>query len=266
MTLHIKDHRDGFAHGMTWITGVDDAHTGIGVGVWKLSAAESAQFTADGEIAWLLMNGDAQITLAGQSYAVARTSLFDQAAACVHAPAGAEINVQCKTDTEFTCYQVANERQFPARFISADEVECENRGKDQVGGACFRIVRTIFGVGQPDGNAELVLGEVVNLPGRWSSYPPHHHAQPEIYHYRFDHPQGYGHAELGDDVLKVRHNDSVKITDLNDHSQCAAPGYSMYYSWVIRHLPDAPYVAPQFTREHQWVMRPDAECWRPKEK
>ena len=87
---------------------------------------------------------------------------------------------------------------------------------------------------------EKVLGEVVTMPGRWSSYPPHHHPQPEIYHYRFTRPQGYGHAELGDDVLKVKQFDTVKIFDGNDHAQCAAPGYGMYYSWVIRHLPDNP--------------------------
>ena len=73
----------------------------------------------------------------------------------------------------------------------------------QVGGACLRLVRTIFDRTNADPNAELVLGEVITLPGRWSSYPPHHHPQPEIYHYRFTHPQGYGHAELGEDVLLV---------------------------------------------------------------
>ena len=56
-----------------------------------------------------------------------------------------------------------------------------------------------------------MLGEVVTLPGGWSSYPPHHHPQPEIYHYRFTHPQGFGHAELGDDVFKVRHYDTIRI-------------------------------------------------------
>ena len=38
----------------------------------------------------------------------------------------------------------------------------------------------------------MVLGEVVNLPGKWSSYPPHHHPQPECYFYRFDKPMGFG--------------------------------------------------------------------------
>ena len=57
------------------------------------------------------------------------------------------------------------------------------------------------------------MGEVVTAPGGWSSYPPHHHEQPEIYHYRFTEPQGYGHAECGDDVFKVRQYDTYKIVD-----------------------------------------------------
>jgi 5-deoxy-glucuronate isomerase len=124
-------------------------------------------------------------------------------------------------------------------------------------------VRTIFDGTTADPNAELVLGEVITFQGGWSSYPPHHHPQAEIYHYRFTEPQGYGHAELGETVLKVRNYDTVKILDEKDHAQCAAPGYGMYYSWVIRHLPDNPYTVPEFTEEHAWIMNPDSQYWDP---
>jgi 5-deoxy-glucuronate isomerase len=103
----------------------------------------------------------------------------------------------------------------------------------------------------------------VTLPGGWSSYPPHHHRQPEIYHYRFTAPQGYGHAELGDQVFKVGNRDTLCIKPGLDHAQCAAPGYGMYYSWVIRHLPGDPYTVPEFTREHAWIMDKDAAFWWP---
>jgi 5-deoxy-glucuronate isomerase len=51
--------------------------------------------------------------------------------------------------------------------------------------------------------------------------------------------------------------------DLNDHAQCAAPGYGMYHSWVIRHLPGDRYSVPEFTEEHTWIMKPDADYWNP---
>ena len=44
-------------------------------------------------------------------------------------------------------------------------------------------------------------------------------------------------AELGEEVFKVNDRDTVCIPPGLDHAQCAAPGYGMYYSWVIRHLP-----------------------------
>ena len=141
----------------------------------------------------------------------------------------------------------------------------EPRGRGQVGGRALRYVRTIFDRTNSPPEVELVLGEVVTFPGGWSSYPPHHHPQHEIYHYRFTEPQGYGHAELGEEVVKVKQYDTIKIPAGLDHAQCAAPGYGMYYSWVIRHLPDKPYTVPEFTAEHAWTMQPDAAFWRPPE-
>jgi 5-deoxy-glucuronate isomerase len=139
----------------------------------------------------------------------------------------------------------------------------EHRGEGQVAGRCLRFVRTIFDRSTSPDDAELVLGEVVTLPGGWSSYPPHHHRQPEIYHYRFTAPQGYGHAEVGEQVYKVGERDTVYIPPGLVHAQCAAPGYGMYYAWVIRHLPEDPYTVPDFIEEHAWTMEKDAPFWWP---
>src|SRR5918994_1499798 len=139
----------------------------------------------------------------------------------------------------------------------------DGRIAGRAGDLCLRLVRTIFDARNSPPEVHLVLGEVVTLPGGWSSSPPHHHPQPEIYHYRFTHPQGFGHAELGDAVVKVRQYDTVRIPAGHDHAQCAAPGYGMYYSWVIRHLPGQPYDVPGFTAEHVWTMQPGAQYWEP---
>ena len=267
MTLHIKDHRDGFPAGLTQITRFDEAvdNTGIAMGVLKLAAGEAYEITTSHEMAWLLMKGDVAIAADDREVTFQRGSLFDESASCLHIPAGTKLRLQAVTETEFTHYGTNNTKTFDIRIYTPENVPNEHRGKGQVGGTCLRFVRTIFDGTNSDSNAELVLGEVITMPGRWSSYPPHHHPQPEIYHYRFTRPQGYGHAELGEDVLKVKQNDTVKIFDGNDHSQTAAPGYGMYYSWVIRHLPDQPYTVPDFTEEHIWTMDPDADFWTPVE-
>ncbi|MFQ5971401.1 MAG: 5-deoxy-glucuronate isomerase [Alphaproteobacteria bacterium] len=265
MTRHLKQHRDGFPNGYTAITKLDevDDNTGIAFGVLRLAHEEVHEATPEHETAWLLMDGKVEVEVAGKRVTFERQSLFDESATCVHVSAGEPIRFVAHADAEFTVYATANTKSFEARIYLPADVPNEHRGKGQVGNACYRFVRTIFDRSNADGNAELVLGEVVTMPGRWSSYPPHHHPQPEIYHYRFTKPQGYGHAELGEQVYKVRQYDTVKIFDGNDHAQCAAPGYGMYYSWVIRHLPDNPYTVPEFTEEHRWTMDREAEIWEP---
>ncbi len=265
MTLHITDHRDGFDYGLTTITKHDDAqdNTGIALSIMRLKKAEVRTLTSQNELALLLMQGNVKVSFGTDNLEFERNSLFDESASCIHIPAGTEVEIQCVSEAEFTLYECQNQQHFPAEIYYPEQVPNEHRGKGQVGDRCLRYVRTIFDRTNSSENAELVLGEVVTFPGGWSSYPPHHHSQPEIYHYRFTKPQGYGHAELGEEVMKVKHYDTVKILDGYDHAQCAAPGYGMYYSWVIRHLPDNPYTVPEFTAEHTWSMAPDADYWQP---
>ena len=267
MSVHITDHRGGFRPGLTAVTRIDEPedNTGIALSVLRLSDGDVHEVETERETAWLLMSGDATCAAGDRTERMRRRSIFDEAPSCIHVSAGTPVRLACHAPTEFTVYEVANTRPFTPRLFQPDDVPNEHRGKGQVGGTCYRYVRTIFDGSTSDPNADLVLGEVITMPGRWSSYPPHHHPQPEIYHYRFTEPQGYGHAELGDTVLRVRQFDTVKIFGPNDHAQVAAPGYGMYYSWVIRHLPGNPYTVPEFTEEHRWTMAADAPYWHPVE-
>jgi 5-deoxy-glucuronate isomerase len=264
---HLTEHRGGFAPGETVITQHDAAGeaTGIGLAVLRLAAGERREGVIAGETAWLLMSGRVRGSVGGVAFEFARSSLFDESASALHASAGARFAIEALTDAELTLYRCANTRSFPARAFAPADVPNEHRGAGQVHDRCLRFVRTIFDRRNSPNAVELVLGEVVTLPGGWSSYPPHHHAQPEIYHYRFTEPQGYGHAELGEAVVKVRQYDTIRIPAGHDHAQCAAPGYGMYYSWVIRHLPDNPYLVPEFAAEHAWTQAADARCWWPRE-
>ncbi|MFC3051938.1 5-deoxy-glucuronate isomerase [Kordiimonas pumila] len=266
MFEHITKHRSGFAFGYTSITDHKDTSepTGIGVAVQRLRAGESITSVFENESAWLLMDGEVTCDIDGQTVHWSRGSLFDEHPSCVHGAKGVNLQVTAITDAEFTVYQCGNEVKFPTEIYTPDAGVDEPRGKGQVGGTCLRFVRTIFDDTNSVPEAELVLGEVITMPGKWSSYPPHHHPQPEIYHYRFTDPRGWGHGELEDDVVKIRPNDSVRIMDKKTHAQVAAPGYGMYYAWVIRHLPGDRYGIPKFVDEHAWTMEPDADFWQPK--
>jgi 5-deoxy-glucuronate isomerase len=265
LNRHITKHRAGFAEGLTPITRLDDPanETGLAHAVVRLDAGATWSERPAGETALLLMSGRVEVRLPGARHTLERASLFDESASCVHVAAGTDIAIRAGSDAELMVFGCANASTFPPRVFQPADVPNEHRGLGQVRNRSLRFVRTIFDARNSPREVQLVLGEVVTLPGGWSSYPPHHHAQPEIYHYRFTAPQGYGHGELGDSVFKLRQYDSLCIGPGQDHAQCAAPGYGMYYSWVIRHLPDRPYTVPEFTPEHAWTMKQDAAFWWP---
>ena len=235
---------------------------GLDFGIFRQAAGHVHHDSSPRETAWVLLAGAAELTFAGTTVAVTRADVFSAPPTTLHVPADIPVTLRASTATEWAVTRTANARAFAPRLFTPADCVPEYRGAGLVQNAALRNVRLIFDrTARPDSN--LVLGEVVNFAGRWSSYPPHHHDQPEIYHYRFTAPTGYGHAELGDDVLKVRHGDTVVIPPGLDHAQVSAPGYGMYYLWAIRHLPGNPYTGFTFAPEHQWVLDPAQQGWRP---
>jgi 5-deoxy-glucuronate isomerase len=251
--------RGGFPEGHTLVTreGEADGDTGVDFGVWRGSQLEERDAK---ETVWLLLDGKATVEWPEGRAEVARASVFDEAPYALSVPADTRVRIEGRS--EWAVARAANERRFAPRLFAPRDVAPEYRGQGLVQDASLRNVRLIFDHKvRPESN--LVIGEVVNYPGRWSSYPPHHHAQPEIYHYRFTEPQGYGHSELGDRVLKVKGGDTVRILDGVSHAQVSAPGYAMYYIWIVRHLPGNPYLGFHFDPEHEWVLDPARQGWRP---
>jgi 5-deoxy-glucuronate isomerase len=211
----------------------------------------------------VLLSGRVTVAAAGRVNEAHRASLFDQGPWSLHCGPGQRVAIEATREpAEFAVVRAGSSRLRGAIWSTPTECGTEDRGAGLAQGACRRLVRTIFDY-QTRPESNLVAGEVVNFPGRWSSYPPHHHPQPEIYHYRFTKPQGYGHAEIGDAVLKVHDGDTTVIPGGLDHAQVSAPGYGMYYLWIVRHLPRRPYKGFTFTRDHTWLLDPAKQGWQP---
>lgn len=258
----------GFPAGPTWITGAERPvasvpDLGLAFGVFRPRARETFPTPSGSESAWVLLQGAAELEFEGRRVEVQRRSLFDEPPTVLHVDAQTRVALRSSShDAEWAVVATANAQRFAARLFLPAELAPEYRGAGLVQNACLRNVRLVFDrATRPESN--LVVGEVVNYPGRWSSYPPHHHDQPEIYHYRFTAPAGYGHAELDDDVVKVRQGDTLIIPPGRDHAQVSAPGYGMYYLWMIRHLPGNPYTGFTFAEDHAWTLDPSRQGWRP---
>lgn len=261
--------RTGFPAGFTAITRAERSpqsavpDLGIDFGVLKAGAGHIHEESHASESVWILLRGEAEVEFDQQRVTLRRGNVFNEPPTALHlGPETAAKFTTLSAEIEWAVVRAPNERRFAPRLYLPSALQPEYRGAGLVQNAALRNVRLIFDrASRPESN--LVLGEVVNYPGRWSSYPPHHHDQPEIYHYRFTAPNGYGHAELGDDVVKVRDGDTVVIPPGRDHAQVSAPGYGMYYLWIIRHLPGNPYTGFTFTAEHAWTLDPAQQGWRP---
>lgn len=254
---------EGFHYGYNVITEIDGKHseTLMDFGILKLKKGMSEINRDQKERAYLLIKGEVVFNWEGNTIQVERKSFLDENPCCLHIPAGVEVSVNCIGEyAELSVSKTFNGKSFSACFYTQKDIRSEERGKGTMGETSTRIVRTVFDITNAD-YSNLVLGEVITYPGKWSSYPPHHHPQPEIYYYRFQPEQGFGFANLGDEVLKVSDNDTVLILDDKSHPQAAAPGYAMYYIWVIRHLDGNPYINPVFEPEHTWVMEKNAKIY-----
>ena len=70
-------------------------------------------------------------------------------------------------------------------------------------------------------------------------------------------------CQLGDEVFKVQHNDTIVIL-LNDHAQVSAPGYGCGICG-LSDISTATYTGFEFTEDHAWTLSPDDQGWKPEE-
>ncbi len=229
--------------------------------VLRLRKGESYTDGAALEKAFLLVYGEVAFAWDEKTHTESRANCFDVPPTALHAGRDTAVTVTCLSDAcEIDILRTDNERPFPARLYLPRDTPDEFRGAGLMHETSTRIVRTIFDHSNAP-YANLVLGEVIGFPGKWSSYPPHHHPQPEIYYYKTNPANGFAYAELGEDVVKVHDGDTVFIDPGLTHPQCTPPGYALWYLWGIRHLPGNPYGTPTFVPEHLWVQKPGAAYW-----
>jgi 5-deoxy-glucuronate isomerase len=241
-----------FQNGYNTIIDADSSGKAIRMDFGVLRLDENHIFENDEskERAFLLLQGKVIFEWEDKKMMVERGDFFVSPPSCLHVSSQVPIRIVALSNPcELTVHKTINERNFPSALHGEEDCRVEERGKGTLEETSTRIVRTIFDIdNSPESN--LVLGEVLNLAGRWSSYPPHYHNQPEIYFYKIRPDHGFAYGGLGENVYKLKNNSTMVIDRGLSHPQVAAPGYALFYVWVIRHLENDPYKKPTFEEEH----------------
>lgn len=252
-----------FEYGYNSITEMDGKYSDMlmDFGILRLDTGQEIIDRAHKERAFLLITGAVEFEWKDSKVVAERASCFDEEPWCLHVPPDVSVRISgIKRGTELSVHKTTNTQTFKAKLFTPEDCRVEQRGAGTMKEMATRIARTIFDKSNRE-NSNFVLGEAISYPGRWSSYPPHHHPQPEIYFYKFNPENGFGYSEVGEEVYKVRKNDTILLHPGMTHPQVAAPGYAMYYIWIIRHLENLPYIKPTFLPDYLWVTNKDIPIW-----
>ncbi len=234
----------------------------IELGMLRLPPGGVYHGKSDGtEVCLVLLGGLANVMVGETSFPSigGRANVFGGRATAVHIPPGLKFKVEAVGAVEAALARAPSDLAGEPRLIGPEKVKVNARGKD----AFERHVHDIIDVNFP--SRCLLVGETFNLPGKWSSYPPHKHdrmAPPdetrmeEVYFFKVNPPQGFGFQRVYspdrnlDQAYVIRDNSLTKLP-FGYHPTAAAPGYSLYYLWVLAGEPrnyilfDDP--------DHKWV-------------
>ncbi len=254
---------DTLDYGYNILTEMDGKHKEMmmDIGIYKFNKDDKIKIKESSkEMALLLLDGIVVMKWDGKEQRMERHSLFDEEPWCLHVPKDVEVEIEVESSSEVLIQKTDNDKNFEPRLYTPEDCKTQIFGEGILGDTSKRYVRTIFDY-EIAPYSNMVIGEVINPSGKWSSYPPHHHPQPEVYLYRFTKPQGFGCAIVGEEAYKVVNNSFLTIPGGLVHPQVTAPGYGMYYCWMIRHLEGNPWTDRIMDEDHSWLLDPKAEIW-----
>ena len=170
-----------------------------------------------------------------------RPNVFGGKAAAVYLPPGTRGRAQAVTPARLAVCQARSRTGAEPTVITPDEVRTKTVGAHNWQREVHDIVDGRLAAGR------LLVGETFNRAGCWSSYPPHRHDEDrlpleadleEIYFFQVDPPQGFGFQRVYtddrrlDESYAIEHDDVV-ILPRGYHPVAAAPGYQVYYLWLM---------------------------------
>lgn len=215
----------------------------IEFGILHLGAGASFKQEEDKnkETGLILLKGKGKIRTGNEIWEIERESVFAQKPYGIYVPQGVSWTLEADEPIELAVAKAPSKREGSPVLISPDMIEKQVRGKDH-----FR--REVYNIILENVDAErLIIGETINFPGEWSSFPPHKHDTDnlpeeskleEFYLFKIQPDDGFGFgrlytAEKDLDEGYVIKNNSYLVIPRGYHPISAMPGSRLYYLWIL---------------------------------
>ncbi len=261
--MKIKEPVGGFAKGYNAITEIGGKFSSMlmNFGILELSCGQEFSFNEPLEKVVILLSGSVEVSYCGKTDTASRKNCFEADIYTLNVDKNTAYTVRGTSEkAELAIVSTENDTTFDPHVYDIHNTTQEVRGEGTMEDCGRRIVRTSMDK-RITPHSNIMFGEDVHYPGRWAGFPSHSHDQPEVYFYKFAPKDGFGLVRIGDEGELLEHNDTITIEPNLVHPQVAAPGYAMYFLWVIRHLKDNPYLGPDFEEKYLWTEKEGAKYW-----
>ncbi len=231
-------------------------------GVVNLGEGETLRDgTKDEEAVFYIFGGNCSISGEGFKYPSVgnRQDVFSGKASAIYFPPHTQFAVHASSELSAALCKAPATAAGATQLITPKDFKVREVGK----GNWLRHVHDV-GMGNLT-SQRLLFGETFNPPGNWSSAPPHKHdvenppeeaRLEELYYYRLKPQQGFGlqrvyTADGYDQVFVVEDGDVVTFPR-GFHPVVAAPGYHLYYFWILAAFHDRKLLVKDDPR-HSWL-------------
>jgi 5-deoxy-glucuronate isomerase len=235
----------------------------IKFGLLNLVAGESHQEKGgEEEVCIVILGGECTVDAGEKSWqdVGGRRDVFDGMPHSVYVPRDTPFTVKAEGDCSAAiCRAPARTKKTP-ELIPPGDVKCRSVGKRNWERRVCDIMGNDSAV--PD---TLIVGETFNPPGNWSSAPPHKHdvadlprqsKLEEVYYFKLKPRQGFGFQRVYtadgeiDEAYVLGDGDVIAIPR-GYHPVVAAPGYQLYYLWVL--AGEERMMRPLDDPDHAWL-------------
>jgi 5-deoxy-glucuronate isomerase len=184
------------------------------------------------ETGLICVSGEGVVMVAGESFAMRPDT-------ALYVPKGFEVSVETASELDLVECSAPVDGEYPLQFVSTESVQRDAKLHFVAGaGSAQREINILLGTNVQAGR--LVAGITRSMPGNWTSWPPHEHAEmlEEIYVYVEMPAPAFGLQlvytdEIGPtEVEVVREGDAVLLPE-GYHPNVAVPGRTLNFVWIM---------------------------------